>query len=297
MADNTDEEHLDNPTNTQPENPSDEIIPTKDTQPINESQETENMEVHKHPHHVTHKKKWGEYLLEFFMLFLAVFLGFLAENIRENYVEEKREKEYAKSLYDDLAVDTLVIQRTIYEKNWISSKFDSAESILSSGDILKNNEFIYFVERYITLNDVFTAQDVTYQQLRSSGNFRYIRNVILYKNISDYYNLYSRYQAIDGNFGSINKNQLADVEARLFNPHDLTSLNNNNGNNFYNLVLPAGNKLAPIVDDKEMLKLLYIHVDNAKRRSTDAALFLTWLKRKATDIMKDIKKEYHLQNE
>ena len=28
----------------------------------------ENMEVHKHPHHVTHKKKWTEYLLEFFML-------------------------------------------------------------------------------------------------------------------------------------------------------------------------------------------------------------------------------------
>ena len=25
---------------------------------------TKNMEVHKHPHHVTHKKKWGEYLLK-----------------------------------------------------------------------------------------------------------------------------------------------------------------------------------------------------------------------------------------
>lgn len=25
--------------------------------------QTENMEVHKHPHHVTHKKKWGEYFI------------------------------------------------------------------------------------------------------------------------------------------------------------------------------------------------------------------------------------------
>jgi len=49
---------------------------------IDPKSETENMEVHKHPHHVTHKKKWTEYLLEFFMLFLAVFLGFVAENIR-----------------------------------------------------------------------------------------------------------------------------------------------------------------------------------------------------------------------
>ncbi len=42
---------------------------------ISNPPQTKNMEVHKHPHHVTHKKKWGEYLLEFFMLFFAVFLG------------------------------------------------------------------------------------------------------------------------------------------------------------------------------------------------------------------------------
>src|SRR6267154_508006 len=101
MADNTDEEHLDKLTNTQSENSSDDIIPTKDTKPINPNQEIENMEVHKHPHHVTHKKKWGEYLIEFLMLFLAVFLGFIAENIRENGVEHERAKEYANLLIED----------------------------------------------------------------------------------------------------------------------------------------------------------------------------------------------------
>src|SRR3982751_6006674 len=65
-------------------------------------QQTANMEVHKHPHHVTYKKKWGEYLLEFLMLFLAVFLGFVAENIREHAVEYNRSKEYAISLIQDL---------------------------------------------------------------------------------------------------------------------------------------------------------------------------------------------------
>jgi hypothetical protein len=48
--------------------------------------EQPDMEVHKHPNHITHKKKWSEYLLEFLMIFLAVFLGFIAENFRENYV-------------------------------------------------------------------------------------------------------------------------------------------------------------------------------------------------------------------
>src|SRR5205814_6953925 len=66
-----------------------------------------NMEVHKHPHHVTHKKKWGEYLLEFLMLFLAVFLGFLAENFREHQLEKEKGRQYIQSLYEDLKADTL----------------------------------------------------------------------------------------------------------------------------------------------------------------------------------------------
>ena len=81
-------------------------------QTINYSPQTENMEVHKHPHHVTHKKKWGEYLLEFFMLFFAVFLGFVAENIRENTVEKHREKQFMVSLVKDLELDTSELSKS-----------------------------------------------------------------------------------------------------------------------------------------------------------------------------------------
>ena len=40
----------------------------------NDKSQTEYMEVHKHPHHVTHKKKWGEYLPKFFKLSLSFVL-------------------------------------------------------------------------------------------------------------------------------------------------------------------------------------------------------------------------------
>src|SRR5438874_3226190 len=113
MTNNTDDEHLDNQINTQSENSSNEIILTTNTDTIKQIEETENMEVHKHPHHVTHKKKWGEYLLEFFMLFLAVFLGFIAENIRENSVEREREKEYARALHDEFYADSIAIATKI----------------------------------------------------------------------------------------------------------------------------------------------------------------------------------------
>jgi hypothetical protein len=167
-------------------------------------------------------------------------------------------------------------------------------NILSSGEILKNNEFIYYVERYITLNDVFTSQDVTFQQLRSSGNFRYIRNVDLYKKVSDYYNLYSRYQAVDGSFGTINKNELAELEAKIFNPHDLASLDNYQGTNFYNLALPASEKLESVSTDKQLLRLLHVQIANAKYRNATSIVLLNWLKEKTIDIMERLKKEYHL---
>src|SRR3954468_7869299 len=125
MADNINDDTLDNPTNAQSGNLSNDITPTNDTETISQNQETENMEVHKHPHHVTHKKKWGEYLLEFFMLFFAVFLGFVAENIREHMVEKDRAKQYAKSLISDLQKDTSMINEELFELNHSIKDIDS----------------------------------------------------------------------------------------------------------------------------------------------------------------------------
>src|SRR4051812_5156869 len=122
MEENIDEEHLDNQGDTQSEN---DKINLKDEGNINSNQETENMEVHKHPHHVTHKKKWIEYLLEFFMLFLAVFLGFVAENIREHQVEKDRELEFIQSLTTDLGDDVKGLDAMIKFEHVAISKLDT----------------------------------------------------------------------------------------------------------------------------------------------------------------------------
>ena len=295
MAENTDDEHLDNLTTTQSENSSDDTTPTVDTETIKSIQETENMEVHHHPQLHHKPKPWKEYFLEFLMIFLAVTLGFFAENVREHYIENVREKEYAQSLYDDLKVDTATIQRTYNEKEWIQAKFDTAKTILETNDLINHNEFIYYIERYLTFNDIFSTQDVTYQQLKSSSNFRYIKNISLYKSIADYYNLYSRYQSVDGTFGVINQNELFQIEAKLFNLKDLTSLDNEQANTFYTLALPSGKKLEPIVNDKITQKLLYIKIANEYKRAYSSKLFLSWLKSKANNQIEELKKEYDLK--
>ena len=259
--------------------------------------QTPDMEVHHHPDLHHKKKNFKEYFLEFLMIFLAVTLGFFADNIRENIADANKEKQYARSIYDDLKVDTAVIQRTINEKAWIVLKFDSAENILTTNKVSENNEYIYYVERYISLNDVFTSQDVTYQQLRSSGNFRYINNIELYKKISDYYNLYSRYQSYDGIFGISGNGLSSEMESKIFNPRDLSHLHNDNGDNFYNLELRPASKLEPITTDELSLRLLYIKFADERRRSIDSEGLLRRLKYNATVIIKEIKDEYHLENE
>ena len=83
------------------------------------------MELHKHPQHLTHKKRWGEYLLEFLMIFLAVTLGFFSENIREYFVDTSREKEFMASLVKDLELDTSQFSRIRLYRTEKLRKMDS----------------------------------------------------------------------------------------------------------------------------------------------------------------------------
>ena len=174
MADNKDEEHLDIPTNTQSENHSNEITITN-TETLNPNQETENMEVH-HSHGITHKKKWTEYLLEFCMLFLAVFLGFTAENIREHSIERQRAKQYLAVYKNDL------LQNKILYKSF-DSTYDALlpvyDSIVNIYYEKKENANLPVIARLLsvgkrTINIPFYT--AAYSQIVNSGNMRLIED-------------------------------------------------------------------------------------------------------------------------
>jgi len=137
------------------------------------------MEVHKHPQHVMHKKKWNEYLLEFFMLFLAVFLGFVAENIREGQAEKNREHEYIESLVNDLKKDTANAQIVIADFQKFAPFMDSMSNSfpsMVSGDT--STMYVYFRNSGKFSGDFedFHLMDATMQQLKNSGSLRLIRN-------------------------------------------------------------------------------------------------------------------------
>ena len=63
------------------------------------------MEVHHHPQLEHKEKPWKEYLLEGLMIFLAVSLGFIAENVRENLSEKNKKKELIEMVSLDFERD------------------------------------------------------------------------------------------------------------------------------------------------------------------------------------------------
>ena len=253
------------------------------------------MDFHYNNHLHSDNKSSKIHLFEFIMIFIAVILGFFAENARENYVNNKKEKEIVRSLYNDLKADTSLIQQNINEKMWIELKFDSVQTILESGDLYKNNGFIYYVERYLTYNTLITCQNATFQNLQSSGNLNNIKKTNVFKKLSNYYTLFKRYEEIFGNNGPLEKNELSEMESKLFNPRDLISLDNSKALNFYSMALRPGEKLKPIRRETEYMKIFYIKVANAKKRTIDSKIVLVRLKNDALNIMKDLKDEYNLK--
>ena len=178
---NINEDALDNSANPELENSADENILSTYTDNLNQKQKTENMEVHKHPHHVTHKKKFGEYLLEFIMLFLAVYLGFLAENLREHQVEKERAKQYIESFYEDLKTDTA---RISFLTNFDDAKLVALDNLSNCYDTvsknIKESSCLLAVIKSSSINRPFKMTERTLNQLANAGGFR-----LLYKEDAD----------------------------------------------------------------------------------------------------------------
>ena len=249
------------------------------------------MDVHYLPSN-RHIKSAKEYLIDIIIIFLAVTLGFFGNDFRISYAEKAQAKVYAQSLYDDLKNDQVSIRRICSEKDWLVTKYDSALYILATKNLYDYNEFIYYVDRYMTKKTVFTSQDITYHQLFYSGNSTGIKNIKLTKQIAFYYNLYEQYTDIEKT--NSDNNELSSVESRLFNPRDLTGLETNNVSDFYKLVIRPVVKLKPIKRDIENLKLFYIKINNANEQIKITKELLVKLKIYGTDLMKDLKIEYDL---
>jgi hypothetical protein len=266
------------------------------------------MEVHHHPHidsHLHGKKKFKEYFLEFLMIFLAVTLGFFAENIREKIADNNKEREYMESVVQDLKSDTTEMAYAI--AGWDKSN-SNADSILiylkkdlspSTVNVLYNllnRDFFHF--------NLFKYNDKTIQELKSSGDFRLIRD----KDITDSIMAFD----VDMKYILLMEQDIKDfmmdsknMESKIF---DFSQLNGNTDNYAQihgNTALLLLNLQTPemqsngtlLTTDKETIAEYYNKLYTFHKISRYHTYLFREDKKKATLLLEQIQKHYHLKDE
>lgn len=133
-------------------------------------------------------KNWKKYTFEFLMLFLAVFLGFVAENTREDFAEKQQAIELAKSFYDELKNDSIAVAERVEGRirkeraiEYMVNFFRDSSLTSSSKELSVN--FIWAMTARTPI--IFTPRTVVLEQLKSSGSLRYFKNQELQKLIGD----------------------------------------------------------------------------------------------------------------
>ena len=144
------------------------------------------MEVHAHTH--TSRKKWTHYFWEFLMLFLAVFCGFLAEYQLEHKIESDKEKVYVQNLLEDLKADTAIYSEYTRNNKVLFNSIDALILLIRSPERKLHIAKLAFTARMILpkYKALYTT-DRTYEEMKSSGALRLIRNKQVANSVSTYY--------------------------------------------------------------------------------------------------------------
>lgn len=253
MADNTDEEHLDNPTKKQSKNLSGQAISPNNKENINHILESGNMEVHHHAHDPAaphHKKNWKSYLWEFLMLFLAVFCGFMAEYFLEHLIERERGNQYVQSMMEDIKSDSKKIDKSIEfcikQKAGIDSlsilfnNLKFSDSDIKMAYLLMSN----YTNETGTVN--FTKRTIS--QLKNSGGMRLISNKISADEITKYSEFVEIVEFQGNYFNNHALNELIKLNKKIF---FLTYINEIKSKSIDNFITASPIKFA--CDDRNLL--------------------------------------------
>ncbi len=254
------------------------------------------MEVHHHPK--AEKKNFKEYFLEFLMIFLAVTLGFFAENLREHVGDKDKEKEYLSSMVSELQYDTTkyneIIKTISYIRPVLDSLYINAKEAKRFNYVLQGKWNTPVNEQSTTYQPSLT----TIEQLKSSGNLRLIDD-------KDLANKIIGYAAFVQN--RLLSTRLADMTAAINNVFyqedaisDESDFNRKMDDNMQHKTLPANSALFDmtlIVRDSVTLNKLANSFINLKARDYGYSIVISQADSLATELIQLINNKYHFIRE
>jgi hypothetical protein len=270
------------------------------------NQASTTMEVHHHAHHGHGRKTWKSYFWEFFMFFLAVFCGFMAEVQVEHYIEHQREKKYMQMCIEDLRADSLRFGRIIRGNQQRMESLDQLITLLNSADRADSTiQKMYDINSWRIGFANFLFNKRTMSQLKTAGGYKLIRE----KAVAD--SLVERDIDIDWNDGMRQRLHESFVRVReagvsIFDEYQLyayrksLATNQNNAldsalNSFVPITIKTAHKFSLLSQDKKEISqysssLIYFQ-KLLNRYNQDLISY----QRKCHSLIKLIKKEYDIQ--
>jgi len=243
------------------------------------------MEVHSHTH--TARKKWTHYFWEFLMLFLAVFCGFLAEYQLEHKIERDREKQYMRSLLDDLKTDVLNIDTVQQKNSLVRQMADSLFLLLTLPDYTGKTNSIYYLARSFSDRAFFTMREGTVKQLNNAGGLRLIRHKDITDGIEGYQYSYSELLRLQ----DLKELQLVNYRDVMCNVFDIRIFETMVNGEL--IKRPVGNPKL-FSETKELLNDFLMKAHYVKRNTANLIQRLAEMKQKNIVLQELIKKEYYL---
>ena len=245
------------------------------------------MEVHHHTH-AHAKKNWEAHLWEFLMLFLAVTAGFLVENLREHYIELKREEIFIKSFVEDLRQDTANISANIQIRSSKILIMDSLIKLLNSPDPNANGQSAYYWGRRVTRSTLFQSNDRTIKQLKNSGGLRLIRNQKASNTIMEYDQAIDYVNYLQTTRETLEVTALYPLLAKLFDGQVLETMING-----MEINRPSGNPPLRTTNKDVILDITYF-LHQYKTSSIVIITRLQTVRDVAIKTMQFFQKEYNL---
>ena len=228
------------------------------------------------------------------MLFFAVFCGFLAENQREHYVEHQREKQYAKTLSDDLKTNILILNVAVKEINFVIARIDTFLLLVHTKaiDEIPSGNWYYY-GRFGTRNPIFSLHEATLQQLLNSGGLRYFKKQNVVHAITEYEQALNKLKELIDLELSLDT-EIVKARNQLFDAYYLNEIMSPSVTN--DIVTSFKQKSFPLLTNKKADFIQYANF--CQLRSHDQKFIETQMLRQleiAQELLTLLKEEYHLK--
>jgi hypothetical protein len=139
-------------------------------------------------------KNLKDYFFDFFLVFIAVTLGFFSNNLREGIIDRNTEKDYIARLIRDIEVDTAEIHELIIQKKDQVFGFDTLLRLFEYSNLNPPVDELYQLAlKHLGTYAGFRARTVTIDQMRNAGDLNLIRDKAIADSIIFYYAGISEY--------------------------------------------------------------------------------------------------------